>query len=204
MLSLRTCCCAVVAAISFIAVPQAQASSGNGTITDIVISRSGGEFDNKKRDYDILLTAVVTAGLAEALADPDVTLTLFAPNDRAFFRLARDLGYEGGYDEEAIWLFLVGALTELGGGDPIPVLTDILLYHVVDGNIRPINLIFATFLQQPLTTLAAGATFQHSFFTLIDNDPNLRNPSVTWPFNIRASNGRVHSINRVLIPVDLP
>ncbi len=202
MLSLRTCCCAFVAAISFIAVPHATAASDNGTITDIVIERSGSGFDRDKRDYDILLTAVVAADLAGALADPDVELTLFAPNDKAFFRLARDLGYEGGYDEEAVWLFLVGALTDLGGGDPIPVLTDILLYHVTSGDVRPINLIISTLRWRPVTTLL-GATFQPFFFTLIDNDPDLRNPSVTWPFNIKATNGRVHSINRVLIPLDL-
>ena len=123
MLSLRTISCALVAAVCWMAVPT-QASTTGGTITDLVL-KSGGDFDSNKRDYDILLNAVVTADLADALADPDAELTLFAPNDTAFYRLARDLGYKGGYDETLVWTFLVSALTDLGGGDPIPVLTDI-------------------------------------------------------------------------------
>lgn len=200
MTSLRTFSLALVAALCLISVPKAIADGG--TITDIV-AKSGGDFDNKKRDYDILFNAVVTADLAGALADPDAELTVFAPNDGAFYRLARDLGYKGGYNEELVWEFLVATLTELGGGDPIPVLTDILLYHVVAGEVRPIDLILATFFYVPIETLL-GETFQPFFFRLVDNDPDFRDPFVTWPFNIRATNGRIHTINRVLIPIDLP
>ena len=200
MLSLRTLACTLVAAVCWVAVPNATADGG--TITDIVL-KSGGEFDNNKRDFDILLNAVVAADLADALANPDAELTVFAPSDVAFYRLARDLGYEGRYDETAVWEFIVGALTDLGGGDPIPVLTDILLYHVVDADVRPIDLIFSTFFQSPIETLL-GASFQPFFLRLIDNEPDLRDPRVAFPFNIRASNGRIHSISRVLIPVDLP
>ncbi|MDG2029543.1 MAG: fasciclin domain-containing protein [Phycisphaerales bacterium] len=201
MLSLRTISCALVAAVCWMAVPT-QASTTGGTITDLVL-KSGGDFDSNKRDYDILLNAVVTADLADALADPDAELTLFAPNDTAFYRLARDLGYKGGYDETLVWTFLVSALTDLGGGDPIPVLTDILLYHVVAGDVRPIDLIFSTFFNVPVQTLL-GATFQPFFLQIIDNDPDLRNARVTFPFNIRATNGRIHTVTRVLIPIDLP
>ena len=200
MCCLRAFSCLCIAAICLVAVPSA--SADGGTITDIV-AKSGGEFDNKKRDYDILLNAVVAADLADALADPDAELTVFAPNDGAFYRLARDLGYKGGYDETAVFDFIVAALTDLGGGDPIPVLTDILLYHVVAGDVRPIDLIFSTIFASPIETLL-GETFQPFFFWLIDNEPDLRNPNVTFPLNIMATNGRIHTINRVLIPVDLP
>ena len=116
------------------------------TITDIVL-QSGGDFDDNPRDFDILLNAVVTADLAGVLADPEATLTVFAPNDRAFMRLATDLGFEskGGYDEEAVWNFIVGALTDLGGGDPIPVLTDVLTYHVAGGDIDVFGFILRSF-----------------------------------------------------------
>ena len=201
MLSLRTSFLAVIAAgIGFV---SPLASAGEGTITDIV-AESGGEFDNNKRDYDILLTAVIAADLADTLADPDAELTVFAPNDLAFFRLAKDLGYDAGYDEAEVWSYLVAALKGLGGGNPIPVLTDILLYHVVPGTVRPIDLIFSTFFYTPIETALPGASFQPFFFRLVDNDPDLRDPFVRFPFNIRASNGRIHTITRVLVPVDLP
>lgn len=190
----------VFTALAFALAPATHAD--NGTITDIV-SESGGDFDSNRRDYDILLNAVVTADLAEALADPDAELTVFAPNDAAFVLLAKNLGYEGSYDEKAAWSYLVSALTALGDGDPVPVLTDILLYHVVAGDVRPIDLILSTIFGRDITTLL-GATIRPFFIFLIDNDPDLSNPRVAYPLDIEASNGRIHTVNRVLIPVDLP
>ena len=58
-------------------------------------------------------------------------MTLFAPNDRAFIRLANDLGYEGS-DEAGAFDAIVQTLTLLGNGDPLPLLTSVLTYHVVD------------------------------------------------------------------------
>lgn len=176
------------------------------TIVDIVLEASGGatagEFDRNGSDYDILINALQTADLVGALADPNADLTVFAPQDRSFIRLARDLGFRG-RDEEGAWNFLVDALTQLGNGNPVPVLTDVLLYHVADGQIGPFDLILATFFRRSIETLQ-GATIRPFFFTLIDNDPDFRNPFVVLPFNIRASNGRIHSISRVLLPIDLP
>ena len=200
MLSLRLLSAALLSVALGWSAPN---SASADTITDIVL-QSGGEFDENRRDFDILLNAVVTADLADALANPKAQLTVFAPNDRAFVRLATDLGFDGGYDEAGAWAFLVDALTGLGEGDPIPLLTDILLYHVVDGDVRPVDLVIATLFGNEITTLL-GETFRPFFFlALIDKDPELRNPSVIKPANIIASNGRIHSLNRVLMPFDLP
>ncbi|MEE2971718.1 MAG: fasciclin domain-containing protein [Planctomycetota bacterium] len=201
MLSLRLVP-AIAVATGLLAAAPSPAVADQGTITEIVLE-SGGDFDSNRRDYDILLNAVVTAGLAEALDDPDAELTVFAPNDRAFVKLAKDLGYEGGYDEEAAWVFLVDALTGLGGGDPIPVLTDILLYHVTAGDVRPVDLILATIFGARIETLL-GETIRPFFVFLIDNDPDLRNPRVVRPLDVEASNGRIHTVTRVLVPIDLP
>ncbi len=172
-------------------------SNPSRTITDIVAS-SGGEFDRNRFDYDILLNAVLAADLAGALSDPEANLTVLAPNDRAFIRLARDLGYEG-RDEEGAFNAIVAALTTLGGGDPIPVLTNVLLYHVVPEGQSIRQLIKS----RRISTLLEGATITPDFFKLLDNEPDVVNPRFTFPVNVNASNGVIQTINRVLIPLDL-
>ncbi|MBX2799159.1 MAG: fasciclin domain-containing protein [Myxococcales bacterium] len=188
--------CAALCAAVFAASP----AYATDTITDIVAA-SGGTFDHNYHDYDVLLTAVIAAELDGALADPAAHLTVFAPNDLAFVLTARDLGYHG-WDEAGAWDFLVVALTDIGGGDPIPVLTDILLYHVAGQEIDFIDFLIAAIFDVDVTTLL-GETVHPFFFGLADNDPDLRDPRLTWPINVQASNGIIHTINRVLIPVDL-
>nr|MBX2870391.1 fasciclin domain-containing protein [Acidiferrobacterales bacterium] len=169
-----------------------------GTITDIVAA-SGGGFDRNRRDFDLLFNAVSTAGLAGALADTTADYTVLAPNDAAFIRLARDLGYRG-WREQGAFDFIVGALTELGGGDPIPLLTDILLYHVSPGS----QVLKDVVLTDSIETLLSGAVITPDGFTLEDGAPSLRDPKLKVSGgDIRASNGLIHTITRVLIPVDV-
>ncbi|MDX1411587.1 MAG: fasciclin domain-containing protein [Nitrospirales bacterium] len=177
------------------------------TITEIV-GQSGGEFDRNSRDFDILLNAVLAAGLDDELADPGADVTVFAPNDRAFIRLAQDLGFEG-RDEAGAYDFIVNALTDLGGGNPIPVLIDVLLFHVsagaksaaTVGNAEVIDTLFldATILPQLTKT-------RKSFrVTLVDNDPEFIDPRIVGSgSDIEASNGKIQTVDRVLIPLDLP
>ena len=202
---LKTLATTLFAAVVGFAAPVAAQSTN--TIADIVVAASGGatagQFDSNLNDYDILLNALQTANLVSAVANPQANLTVFAPSDRAFLRLAKDLGYTGS-TESGAWTFLVGALTQLGNGDPVPVLTNILLYHVAGERLTAVNVITKSFLGQRINTLLTGATIKPFFLTLIDNEPNLANPFLTLPINLNASNGIIHGITRVLIPVDLP
>jgi len=169
-----------------------------------IVANSGGNFDHNRNDFDLLYLALEAAGLTEALNDPDSSLTVFAPDDWVFFLLAKDLGYPL-YDELGAWLFLVDRLTELGNGDPIPVLTDVLQYHVAPGalNSRDINTLFRS--GSTITTLLPGAeiTPQRSG-RLQDLAPRVIDPYMKGPYNVPASNGIIHPISRVLIPADLP
>ena len=175
------------------------ATSNSQTIARF-LSENGGAFDNDTSDYDILRRAVATADLVSALQNRDAELTLFAPNDLAFTRLARDLGYTGPRDEQAVWNFLVQALTGLGDGDPIGPLTNVLLYHVT-----PRNIDIAEFIQSDqIITLLDGESFRVAgFVRMIDNDPDSNNARLFSPLNVKYSNGTVHGISRVLRPLDL-
>jgi uncharacterized surface protein with fasciclin (FAS1) repeats len=168
------------------------------TIAGAVVA-SGGEFDQDVGDFDILLNAVITADLVAALDDPAADLTVFAPTDAAFIRLAREFGYAGN-DEAGAFGAIVDTLTALGSGDPIPVLTDILLYHV-----SPEAKSLEEVLHTPIVdTLLDGATLMPIWNRLQDNDPDLQDGAfLRFATDIQASNGVVHAINHVLIPVDV-
>jgi len=169
-----------------------------GNIVDIVVA-SGGDFDNDLSDFDILLTSVLAADLAGALSDATADLTVFAPNDAAFLKLARDLGYRG-HDEAGAYNAIVEALTGLStDGDPIPVLKNILLYHV-----SPVSKSVKEVSDLPYIKTLLGVDFTAWQLYLVDQAPKLRAPKIlTNSSNIAATNGTIHTISRVLIPLDL-
>ncbi|MEJ6404240.1 fasciclin domain-containing protein [Yoonia sp. 2307UL14-13] len=165
------------------------------SITDIVAA-SGDGFDDNNADFDILLEAVKTAGLAGTLASAEVDLTVFAPNDDAFVKLAQDVGFHG-TDEAGAWTYLVDVLTLLGKGDPIPLLTDVLTYHVSGQSLQASQVLGL----ENIETLQGG-TVEVSGTSLIDNDPDTFDANLIAT-DIQANNGVVHVIDEVLIPVDL-
>ncbi len=166
------------------------------TLTEIVAT-SGGTFDDNNDDFDLLLNALSAAGLTEALNDPNASLTVFAPTDGAFVSLSQTLGFRGS-DEGEAFAYLVEALTLLsGGGDPIPLLADVLKYHVAPGALDSTAVLASDGIQ----TLQGG-TLTVDGLSLVDADPDIADPTLIQT-DIPAENGIAHVIDHVLLPVDV-
>ncbi len=151
-------------------------------------------------DFNILVKAVVAADLAGALSAPDADLTVFAPTDAAFVNLAQAFGYAGDpADEDAVFDAIANALAGLApDGDPIPILTDVLLYHVSAGVQDSTAVLGST----TINTLL-GVDIGQSGGVLSDQDPDFPDPNIATP-DIMADNGIIHVIDNVLIPIDIP
>lgn len=162
-----------------------------GSVVDVAVKASGGGApDSNPYDYDLLVQAVTATGLAPVLDDESQRFTVFAPNDRAFMRLVTDLTGSAPASEQAA---LETAVSALG----VPAIKNVLLYHVVSGRkLGPIEVLLSRSL-----TMANGGTVEPRGITLRDESPALRDPRlVLYALNIRATNGVIHTIDRVLVP----
>ena len=121
--------------------------------------------------FSTLVTALSEAGLVEALQG-EGPFTVFAPNDDAFAKIP---------DDELDALL----------ADPQGDLTDILLYHVVSGEIM------STDIEDGQTV----ETLQGSPITVsLEDGQVLINNAVVVQRDLRASNGVIHVVDTVLMP----
>jgi uncharacterized surface protein with fasciclin (FAS1) repeats len=163
-----------------------------GSIVDVAVAASGTTGpDANSRDYDLLIAAVTATGLAPVLDDESQRFTVFAPDDRAFQRLVRDLTGGGRLPTEQATLDAVLATFS------IDEIENILLYHVVAGRtLGPLQVLLSGSL-----TMANGGIVKPRLFRLVDETPALRDPRlVLRAIDIRATNGVIHTIDRVLVP----
>jgi uncharacterized surface protein with fasciclin (FAS1) repeats len=178
---------------------SSQRPFGDGRTIAERLAASGTGFDGNRRDFDILNTALGATGLTAALEAAGADVTLLAPTDGAFLKLVASLGYTGHDEGEAT----DAILTALGGlapdGDPIPLLRDILLYHVVPDALARAEIAAST----TLPTLLEGATLRPFGSTIGDGDPDARDASLVR-LTIQASNGTIQAIDEVLLPIDVP
>jgi uncharacterized surface protein with fasciclin (FAS1) repeats len=117
-----------------------------------------------------LVAAVEAAGLVETLKS-EGPFTVFAPTDEAFARLP----------EGTVETLLAD----------IPALTDVLLYHVVPGNV----------LAADVVSLETADTVQGQPVAIAVADGQVMiNESMVVITDIEASNGVIHVIDTVLLP----
>lgn len=122
--------------------------------------------------FNTLVAAVTAADLVETLSG-EGPFTVFAPTDDAFAALP-----EG----------TVESLLE----DPSGALTDILLYHVVDGSVMAETVVT---LDSATTLLGEDVTI-----TVTDDGVFLNDTVQVITTDIKASNGVIHVIDAVLLP----
>jgi uncharacterized surface protein with fasciclin (FAS1) repeats len=133
-----------------------------GTIVDVAASNP---------DFSTLVTAVTEAGLVETLSG-EGPFTVFAPTDEAFAALPD------------------GLLDALLMPENQEVLTQILTYHVVSGEVMS-------------TDIAPGdvATVEGEDITITTDDGGVQvNGATVTTADVDASNGVIHVIDEVLVP----
>ena len=132
------------------------------TVVDIIVN---------SEDHNILETVVTAAGLADTLST-EGPFTVFAPTDAAF----------GALPQEVIDALLA---------DPTGDLTDVLLYHVLSGEV------LSTDLMDGMT----ATTLNGADITVTINDDGIFiNDAQVTVADIQADNGVVHVIDAVLMP----
>jgi uncharacterized surface protein with fasciclin (FAS1) repeats len=162
---------------------------GPKTIAEIVVASTGAD----EPEFTLLLAAIgyiaetnPGSALIAGLFDND-QYTVFAPTDQAFLDLVALTG--------------VSAETPFADIDALlgpGTVEAVVSYHVVEGR-RAANSVVPRVGTRTITTLL-GVNFQVSpagVITAVGNTANIVAP------NISASNGIIHVINAVILPIDL-
>jgi uncharacterized surface protein with fasciclin (FAS1) repeats len=181
-----------------------------------LLEADGTAFDGNWYDFDILEAAarvVVSApdkgsSTVLALADPAASLTVLAPNDRAFQVLAHQLTGKWYGTEAGVLGGIAGAITNGLKADLEDTLEAVLLYHVVGGkstfaDLKALN-------GKSVATVGGGSIGIRYYswlntMVLRDADTDDANPWViNSKRNIAVGNSIVHGIALVLRPINLP
>ena len=165
---------------------------GNQTIADIVVEAASAEED---AEFTLLLAALEYTGLTGVFTDGD-QYTVFAPVDQAFLNLVEALSG----DLDSAILENEGpfaAIDDLLGEGAV---ANVLRYHVVEGR-RAANSVVPPRNPRNITTLL-GATFSVDRNGVITDIAGQVVNFVEDGINISASNGIIHVIDTVLLPLE--
>ena len=152
---------------------------GSMSIAEIALADDG-EFDELVAAL-LHVDATLDAGLVNLFLNGKDQYTVFAPTDAAFEKMYGKLG--------------VSSIEEV---DPQTVL-NVLLYHVTEGR-RAANSVVPKVNPRTIETLLSGATFKvdkAGKIWAIGNTARIVTP------NISASNGIIHVIDEVILPITL-
>jgi uncharacterized surface protein with fasciclin (FAS1) repeats len=177
----------------------------NQTVAGLLTELSGsGEFDDNPDDFDLLLALVDAAGLTGALDGGLQDITVLAPNDRAFYKAAMEFGYDGDYNEEAIFGYLAAVVDSLSPeGTLAQKLQFPLTYHLIDQPLRWRQL--ANTAGEEITTMCDCTITirRRNRKTLVVKDVMAPYPKIIYPqSNYRTQNGYVHVLDRMMVPID--
>jgi len=142
----------------------AAAAEETGTIVDVAAANE---------DFSTLVAAVQAADLVDTLSS-DGPFTVFAPTNDAFDALPE------------------GVLDALLLEENVDVLTSILTYHVVEGEVT-----------SDQVTDGDVATVEGQTVTLSTENGVMVNEATVVIADVEASNGVIHAIDAVLIPPDV-
>jgi uncharacterized surface protein with fasciclin (FAS1) repeats len=159
---------------------------GDLTIADIVVASAEAD----PAEFTLLLAALEYTELTGVFTGGE-QYTVFAPTDQAFLNLVENLGVDASDPFASID-------EELGDG----TVFNVLLYHVVEGR-RAANSVVPNnprARDRKITTLLEGATFSVSSGATITDIAGQEVNIVAA--DISASNGIIHVIDTVLLPLN--
>ena len=165
-----------ILATAFAAAATASFADGHGkkTIVDIAVA-------NER--FSTLVAAVTAAGLAETLAGPG-PFTVYAPVNDAFAALPD------------------GTVETLLKPENKGQLTNVLLYHVDDRKLMASGIPHgSTYFKPPLTIERLCITRTADGVTINDGTGTMANVVIA---DIKASNGVIHVVDKVLLPGTRP
>jgi transforming growth factor-beta-induced protein len=163
---------------------------GNQTIAEIVVASTEAD----PSEFTLLLAALEYAGLTDVFTGGG-QYTVFAPTDEAFLNLVAFLGPQLDPDVLENDGAFAAIDTLLGEG----TIANVLLYHVAEGR-RAANSVVPPVKDRKITTLLEGATFAVSKDGVIFD--TYGQEATILEANISASNGIIHKIDTVILPLE--
>lgn len=168
----------LMVSISFVSCSEDDNDDDNGSemMTNTITDVAAGD-----ANFSILVAALKKVGLDDDLAADNTMFTVFAPTNAAFASLLEELGVDG--------------LEDI----PNDVLTSVLLYHVMPGS-KMANQIETGY----YGSLSAGPADGYSLSFYIDMTmAKINNRSMIVQTDVKADNGVIHAIDKVMLPMSI-